>query len=47
MDTLKNRIRAACRQITPEILTRVPHSFVTRAQACLQNDGRDFEHLIQ
>ncbi|RZC32173.1 hypothetical protein BDFB_014968 [Asbolus verrucosus] len=39
MDALKNRIRAVCREITPEILTRVRHSFVTRAQACLQNEG--------
>ncbi|RZC32433.1 hypothetical protein BDFB_010835, partial [Asbolus verrucosus] len=46
MNTLKSRIRAACREIIPEILTRIRHSFVTLAQACLQNDGRDFEHLI-
>ncbi|RZC40139.1 hypothetical protein BDFB_007388, partial [Asbolus verrucosus] len=38
-DTLKNRIRAACREITFEILTRVRHSFITRAQAYLQNEG--------
>ncbi|RZC36793.1 hypothetical protein BDFB_004405 [Asbolus verrucosus] len=35
MDILKNRIRAACREITLEILTIVRHSFVTRAQARL------------
>ncbi|RZC37091.1 hypothetical protein BDFB_012324 [Asbolus verrucosus] len=45
-DTSKNRIRSVCREITSEILTRLRHSFVTRIQACSQNDGRHFEHLI-
>ncbi|RZC36125.1 hypothetical protein BDFB_014789 [Asbolus verrucosus] len=39
-------IRPGCPEIMPEILTRVRHSFVTRAQPCLQYDRWHFEHLI-
>ena len=46
METLKERIRAAFREITKDVLVRVCQSFVRRTQVCLQNNGHQFEHLL-
>ncbi|EFA00816.1 hypothetical protein TcasGA2_TC003703 [Tribolium castaneum] len=43
---LVNRIRAASATITPEILQTVHANNARRANACLQADGQNFEHLL-
>jgi hypothetical protein len=47
IEDLKNRIRLQCRAITPETLRRVRRSFLNRLEACLQANGRHFEHLLR
>jgi len=42
----KNRIREACRSITPALLRNVRRAFRRRLEHCIQQNGRVFEHLI-
>ncbi|EFA12994.1 hypothetical protein TcasGA2_TC005259 [Tribolium castaneum] len=44
VDDMKDRIRAAFAEITPEILIRVKRSFRDRLLLCLQAIGNAFEH---
>ena len=45
-EDMKERIVAACRSVTPEMLRRVRESIQKRLQKCIEVDGRQFEHLI-
>lgn len=45
-DELKQRIRDAIANITPEELWKVTNSLVHRAHLCIDNDGKQFEHLL-
>ena len=45
-EDMKERIVAACRSVTPEMLRRVRESVQKRLQKCIEVDGRQFEHLI-
>ncbi|EFA08485.1 Transposable element Tc3 transposase-like Protein [Tribolium castaneum] len=46
VDDMKDRIRAAFAEITPETLIRVKRSFRDRLLLCLQANGNVFEHLM-
>lgn len=46
VEHLENKIRDACRSITPEMLMHVKRSFWARIQACENSGGRHFEHLL-
>jgi len=43
---MKNRIREACRNITPAVLRNIRRTFRHRFERCIQQNGRAFEHLI-
>lgn len=45
-EDMKQRIVAACGDITPDVLRRVRHSLRHRLQLCAANDGHHFEHLL-
>jgi len=45
-EDIKNRIREACRSITPAVLRNVRRVFRRRLERCIQQNGRAFEHLI-
>jgi len=45
-DELKDRIRAACRKITPEMLREARTSFLQRVRLCVAQHGGHFEHLL-
>ena len=45
-DDMKERIRHACTEITPEMLAEVRRSFYQRTNKCLQVKGHQFEHLL-
>ena len=45
-DDMKERIRRACAEITPQILAEVRQSFHQRINKCLQAEGHHFEHLL-
>ena len=45
-DDMKERIRRACTEITPQMLTEVRLSFHQRINKCLQVEGHHFEHLL-
>jgi len=45
-EDMKNRIREACRSITPVVLHDVRRAFHRRLERCIQQNGRAFEHLI-
>ena len=45
-DDMKERIRRACTEITPQMLTEVKRSFHQRINRCLQVKGQHFEHLL-
>lgn len=46
LQILRERINAACREITPDMLQNVRNEFTNRLYYCLAEDGRHFEHLI-
>ena len=46
-DDMKERIRRACAEITPQILAEVRRSFHQRINKCLQVEGDHFKHLQQ
>lgn len=43
---LKEKIRNAFRSITPQVLRTVRASFCKRVDACIQENGHHFEHLL-
>ena len=45
-DDMKERIRRACTEITPEMLAEVRRSFHQRINKCLQVEGHHIEHLL-
>ena len=45
-DDIKERIRRACTEITPQMLAEVRRSFHQRINKCLQVEGHHFEHLL-
>jgi len=45
-ENMKNRIREACRSITPAVLHNVKRAFRRRLERYIQQNGRIFEHLI-
>ena len=45
-DKMKERIRRACTEITPQMLAGVRWSFHQRITKCLQVEGHYFEHLL-
>ena len=45
-DDMKERIRRACAEITPQMLAEVRRSFHQRINKCLQVEGYHFEHLL-
>jgi len=45
-EDMKNRIREACRSITPVVLRNVRRAFRHRLKRCIQQNGRAFEYLI-
>ena len=45
-DDMKERIRRACTEITPQMLTEVILSFHQRINKCLQIEDHHFEHLL-
>ena len=45
-DDMKERIRQACTDITPQLLAEVRRSFYQRINKCLQVEGHHFEHLL-
>lgn len=46
LENTKERIRAAFRRVTPQMLLNVKQSFIERVVLCIQQDGRHFEHLL-
>jgi len=46
VDDLKQRIREACRRVTPEMLQDVRAAFMELIQLCAEHDGGHVEHLI-
>lgn len=46
-DDMLVRIQESFRNITPAMLRNVRTSFARRVDACLQQDGRHFEHLVR
>ena len=45
IEGLKEEIRIKCLAISNEVLRNVIESIVGRYQLCLENEGRQFEHL--
>ena len=45
-DDMKERIRRACTEITPQMLAEVRRSFHQRINKCLQVEGHHFKHLL-
>ena len=45
-DDMKETIRRACTEITPQMLAEVRQSFHQRINKCLQVEGYHFEHLL-
>lgn len=45
-ENMKDRIRAACRAITPAMVEATVRNFEKRVNLCIQENGRHFEHLI-
>ena len=45
-DDMKERIRRACTEITPQMLAEVRRYFHQRINKCLQVEGHHFEHLL-
>jgi len=45
-EDMKNRIREACRSITPTVFHNVRRAFRRRFERCVQQNGHAFEHLI-
>ena len=45
-DNMKNRIRDACRRITPFMLRNVQENIRKRLNMCIQVEGHIFEHLL-
>ena len=45
-DDMKERIRRACTEITPQMLAEVRRYFHQRINKCLQVVGHHFEHLL-
>jgi len=46
-EEMKERIRAACASITPDMLLSVRRSFTERLLKCLEVHGMLFEHLLK
>jgi hypothetical protein len=46
VEELNNRIIEAFAIITPEMVDRSRHSFIRRAQLCIEMDGGHFEHVL-
>lgn len=46
VDNMKQKIRDAFQTITPNMLSNVRKSFEKRVTFCIQENGRQFEHLI-
>ena len=46
-DYMKERIRRACTEITPQMLAEVRRYFHPRIDKCLQVEGHHFEHFLQ
>ena len=46
-DDMKERIRRACTEITPQMLAEVRRSFHQRINNCLQVEGHHFEQLLE
>lgn len=46
-EDMENRIRDACRTITPFMLRNVQGNIVKRLNMCIQVDGHIFEHLLR
>ena len=46
LDDMKERIRQACTEITPQMLAEVRRSFHQLISKCLQVEGHHFEHLL-
>lgn len=45
-DDMKRRIQNAFHSITPQVLLNVRQSFERRLQLCIEENGRQFEHLM-
>ena len=45
-DDIKERIRRACTEITPQMLAEVRRFFHQRINKCLKVEGHHFEHLL-
>ena len=45
-EDVKERIRQACTEITPQTLAEVRRSFYQGIIKCLQVEGHHFEHLL-
>ena len=46
-EDMENRIRDACRTLTPFMLRNVQGNIVKRLNMCIQVDGHIFEHLLR
>ncbi|CAL1688642.1 unnamed protein product [Lasius platythorax] len=46
-DDMKERIRQACADVTPQMLAEVRRSLHNRINKCLEVNGNNFEHLLQ
>ena len=44
---MKERIRQACADVTPQMLAEVRRSLYNRINKCLEVNGNNFEHLLQ
>lgn len=45
-EDMQQRIVAAFREITPQMLNNVEQSFKKRIRLCIDENGRHFEHLL-
>ena len=45
-EEMKERIRQACTEITPQMMAEVRRYFHQRINKCLQVEGHHFEHLL-
>ena len=45
-EDMKERIRRACTEITPQMLAEVRQSFYQRINKYLEVEGHHFEHLL-
>lgn len=45
-ENMRQRIRDACTQVTPEVLLSCVHSFERRINKCIEEGGHHFEHLL-